>query len=139
MDRAVAQTHLLPILTALAEAGCEIRGDSEVTQVFPAANPATESGLVDGIISTPSSRCALSTASTARSTISAATPPAITEAIVAEDAAVVARFFHEVDSAILLQQCLDAVRRWRRNSAWVPRSASRQAECTRAVPSAWNS
>jgi len=101
MDRAVAQTHLLPILTALAEAGCEIRGDSEVTQVFPAANPATEADwsteyldaiisvrLVDGIDGAIDHIGRYSSSHT--------------EAIVAEDAAVVARFFHEVDSAILL-------------------------------------
>ena len=42
IDRAVAATHLKPILSALAEAGCEIRGDENVVAAFPSARPATE-------------------------------------------------------------------------------------------------
>ncbi len=101
VDRAVAATHLVPILDALAKAGCEIRGTDEVRAVFPDAVAATEADwtteyldaiisvkLVDGIaeaiehIETFSSHH--------------------TEAIVAEDAKVVERFFNEIDSAILL-------------------------------------
>jgi glutamate-5-semialdehyde dehydrogenase len=101
VDRAVADTHLLPILGALQAAGCEIRGEADVVARFPAAKPATEEDwrteyldailsvrLVDGIdgaiahIDTYSSHH--------------------TEAVIAEDAAVVARFFNEIDSAILL-------------------------------------
>ena len=101
VDRAVAGTHLVPILEALAQAGCEIRATDEVRAVFPAAVPAIEADwtteyldaiisvkLVDGVgdaiehIETHSSHH--------------------TEAIVAEDAAAVARFFDEIDSAILL-------------------------------------
>ena len=101
VDRAVAGTHLVPILEALAQAGCEIRATDEVRTVFPAAVPAVEADwtteyldaiisvkLVDGVgdaiehIETHSSHH--------------------TEAIVAEDAAAVARFFNEIDSAILL-------------------------------------
>jgi glutamate-5-semialdehyde dehydrogenase len=101
VDRAVANTHLVPVLDALAAAGCEIRGDAEVVKSFPAARPATEADwvteyldavisvrLVDGVagaiehIETHSSHH--------------------TEAIVAEDGAAVERFFNEIDSAILL-------------------------------------
>jgi glutamate-5-semialdehyde dehydrogenase len=101
VDRAVASTHLLPILEALAEAGCEIRGTDEVRAVFPIAKPATEQDwvteyldaiisvkLVDGVgeaiehIETHSSHH--------------------TEAILAEDRTTVERFFNEIDSAILL-------------------------------------
>ncbi|MCO5064569.1 MAG: glutamate-5-semialdehyde dehydrogenase [Rhizobiaceae bacterium] len=101
VDRAVAAAFLPPILDALAAAGCEIRGSDEVRAIYPAAKPATEAdwrteyldaiisvALVDGIggairhIETYSSHH--------------------TEAIIAEDAAVVERFFNEVDSAILL-------------------------------------
>ncbi|MEZ5780203.1 MAG: glutamate-5-semialdehyde dehydrogenase [Rhizobiaceae bacterium] len=101
VDRAVAATHLVPILDALAAAGCEIRGTEEVRSAFPAAGPAIEQDwrteyldaiisvkLVDGIgeaiehIETYSSHH--------------------TEAIIAEDTAVVERFFSEIDSAILL-------------------------------------
>ncbi len=101
VDRAVAGTHLVPILGALAKAGCEIRGTEEVRALFPAAIPASDADwvteyldaiisvkLVDGVgeaiehIETHSSHH--------------------TEAIIAEDAEAVARFFDEIDSAILL-------------------------------------
>jgi glutamate-5-semialdehyde dehydrogenase len=101
VDRAVAGTHLVPILSALREAGCEIRATPEIIALFPGATPANDADwtteyldaiisvrLVDGIgeaiehIETHSSHH--------------------TEAIVAEDAAAVARFFAEIDSAILL-------------------------------------
>jgi glutamate-5-semialdehyde dehydrogenase len=101
VDRAIAATHLVPILDALAKAGCEIRGTAEVLAAFPKAKPATDADwtteyldaiisakLVDGIsdaiehIETHSSHH--------------------TEGIVAEDPAVVERFFSEIDSAILL-------------------------------------
>jgi len=101
VDRAVADTHLVPVLEALAGAGCEIRGDEEVRGRFPSAKPATDEDwrteyldsiisvrLVDGVggaidhIETYSSHH--------------------TEAIVAEDEAAVERFFNEIDSAILL-------------------------------------
>lgn len=101
VDRAVADTHLVPILDALARAGCEIRGTDEVRTAFPSSGPADDRDwateyldaiisvrLVDGVgeaidhIETWSSHH--------------------TEAIVAEDAAAVERFFNEIDSAILL-------------------------------------
>ncbi|WP_027152842.1 glutamate-5-semialdehyde dehydrogenase [Mesorhizobium sp. WSM2561] len=101
VDRAVAATHLMPILGALRAAGCEIHADAEVLKVFADAQPATDADwvseyldaiiavkLVDGVagaiehIETFSSHH--------------------TEAIVAEDADAVERFFNEIDSAILL-------------------------------------
>jgi glutamate-5-semialdehyde dehydrogenase len=101
IDREAAERFVPPILSALAAAGCEIRADDEVHELFPDAKPVTEADwateyldaiisvkLVDGIdgaidhIETWSSRH--------------------TEAIIAEDSAVVERFFAEIDSAILL-------------------------------------
>jgi len=101
VDRAVAGTHLVPILMALETAGCEIRATDEVRRDFATAAPASAADwtteyldsiisvkLVDGIadaiehIETHSSHH--------------------TEAIIAEDAAAVERFFNEIDSAILL-------------------------------------
>ncbi len=101
VDRAAATTHLVPVLAALHEKGCEIRGDAEVLRAFPQAVAATEADwtteyldailsvrLVDGVagaidhIETFSSHH--------------------TEAIVAEDASAVEKFFNEIDSAILL-------------------------------------
>jgi len=101
VDRAVAETHLKPLLDGLAAAGCEIRGSGDVLKAAPGIKPATEEdwsteyldavisvALVDGIsgaikhIQTYSSNH--------------------TEAVIAEDPAVVERFFTEIDSAILL-------------------------------------
>ncbi len=101
VDRAVASTHLVPILEALDKAGCEIRGSEEVRAAFLKAKPATDADwtteyldaiisakLVDGVgeaiehIETHSSHH--------------------TEGIVADDATAVERFFSEIDSAILL-------------------------------------
>jgi glutamate-5-semialdehyde dehydrogenase len=42
IDAKVLNSHGLPILQDLAQAGCEIRGDEKVRAVFPAAKPATE-------------------------------------------------------------------------------------------------
>jgi glutamate-5-semialdehyde dehydrogenase len=101
VDKVAADTHLVPMLAALAGAGCEIRGDAAVVKAFPAAKKATEADwtteyldaiisvkLVDGVsdaiehVETHSSHH--------------------TEAIVAEDAKAVEKFFTEIDSAILL-------------------------------------
>ncbi|AZO36131.1 glutamate-5-semialdehyde dehydrogenase [Mesorhizobium sp. M2A.F.Ca.ET.037.01.1.1] len=101
VDRAVASTHLVPILEALRAAGCEIHADQEVLRAFSEASPATDADwvteyldaiiavkLVDGVgeaiehIETFSSHH--------------------TEAIIAEDAQAVEKFFNEIDSAILL-------------------------------------
>jgi glutamate-5-semialdehyde dehydrogenase len=101
VDRAAARTHLVPIVEALARAGCEIRASEEVRALYPASKPAVDAdwtteyldaiisvALVDGVagaiehIETYSSHH--------------------TEAIVADDPAAVERFFSEIDSAILL-------------------------------------
>ena len=42
IDRSIAGTQLVPILDALAAAGCEIRGDDAVRAIYPKAKPATE-------------------------------------------------------------------------------------------------
>ena len=42
IDRAVANSHGLPILQDLANAGCEIRGDATARALFPAAKTASE-------------------------------------------------------------------------------------------------
>ena len=101
VDRAIAPTHLVPILTALREAGCAIRAEAEILKVLPDATLATDADwtteyldavlsvkLVDGVagaiehIETYSSHH--------------------TEAIVAYDTKAVEKFFNEIDSAILL-------------------------------------
>ncbi|MGB3901455.1 MAG: glutamate-5-semialdehyde dehydrogenase [Mesorhizobium sp.] len=101
VDRTVAATHLVPVLAALHDKGCEIRGDAEVLQAFPQAVAATDADwtteyldailsvkLVDGVAA------AIDHIETFSSHH--------TEAIVAEDASAVEKFFNEIDSAILL-------------------------------------
>ncbi|UWF66283.1 MULTISPECIES: glutamate-5-semialdehyde dehydrogenase [unclassified Brucella] len=101
VDRAVASTHLAPILGDLAARGCEIRGSAEVLALYPAAKPATEEDwsteYLDAIISV----ALVDGISGAIDHINRYSSHH-TEAIVAEDAQTVARFFNEIDSAILL-------------------------------------
>src|SRR5215468_11072807 len=42
VDRAVAPTHLKPLVTMLLDAGCEVRGDGAARAVDPRVKPATE-------------------------------------------------------------------------------------------------
>ena len=101
IDRKAASTHLVPILTDLAAKGCEIRGDAEVMAAFKRAVPAKDEDwsteyldaiisvkLVDGITGAIDHINHYSSHHT--------------EAVIAEDLAVVERFFNEIDSAILL-------------------------------------
>lgn len=101
IDRAAAGTHLVPILQALAQAGCELRASPDVQAIFPEAKPAMEEDwrteyldaviavtLVDGVDGAIDHIARYSSNHT--------------EAILAEDPAAVERFFNEVDSAILL-------------------------------------
>lgn len=101
VDKAAAGTVLATLVSDLKAAGCEVRGSVDVLSQIPDLVPATEEDwsteyldavisvrLVDGIsgaidhIGTYSSHH--------------------TEAVIAENPAVVARFFNEIDSAILL-------------------------------------
>lgn len=101
VDRAVAGTHLVPILEALRAAGCEIHADAEVLRLYADAQPATDADwvteyldaiiavkLVDGVAGAIEHIENFSSHHT--------------EAIIAEDAKAVERFFSEIDSAILL-------------------------------------
>ncbi|MBT8388060.1 MAG: glutamate-5-semialdehyde dehydrogenase [Altererythrobacter sp.] len=100
-DGRCAATHLVPTLRKLAEAGCEIRGTEEICLAWPEAKLATAEDwsteyldaivsvkIVDGIDQALAHIKRYSSSHT--------------EAIIAEDAAVVEKFFNEVDSAILL-------------------------------------
>ena len=101
VDRAVAATHLVPVLQDLAAKGCEIRGSDEVMALYPNARPATEEDwsteYLDAIISVK----LVDGVSGAIKHINRYSSHH-TEAIIAEDAEAVARFFNEIDSAILL-------------------------------------
>jgi len=101
VDKAVAATHLKPLVTLLLDAGCAVRGDTATQAVDPRVTPATEidwatefldaiiavkvvDGLDDAIhhIETHGSHH--------------------TDAIITADEAAASRFLAEVDSAILL-------------------------------------
>ena len=101
IDSAGIGSLLMPILEALTEAGCEIRASSAVLKVFPGFKPATEEDwrteYLDAVISVAIVD-GISGAIRHINTYSSSH----TEAVVAEDPAVVARFFNEIDSAILL-------------------------------------
>jgi len=101
VDRHVLTTHLVPILSDLAERGCEIRGCEGVVAAFPASHLAIEEDwsteyldailsvkLVDGVEAAIAHINRYSSHHT--------------ESIIAEDKSAVAAFFTQIDSAILL-------------------------------------
>ena len=101
VDSAAIGTHLMPILEALTEAGCVIHASPTVLKVHPGFKPATEEdwrteyldaiiavAIVDGVSGAIDHIARYSSHHT--------------EAVIAEDPAVVERFFNEIDSAILL-------------------------------------
>jgi glutamate-5-semialdehyde dehydrogenase len=101
VDSAAIGTHLLPLIEALTEAGCEIRASATVLKVCPALKPATEEDwsteYLDAIISV----AVVDGVSGAISHINKYSSHH-TEAILSEDPASVGRFFNEIDSAILV-------------------------------------
>ncbi len=101
VDRAVASTHLVPVLEALRKAGCEIHADEEVLAAFADAKPATDADWVTEYLDAIISVKLVDGVSGAIEHIETFSSHH-TEAIVAEDAKAVERFFNEIDSAILL-------------------------------------
>jgi glutamate-5-semialdehyde dehydrogenase len=101
VDDACARSHLAPLVTALLDAGCAVRGD-EVTQAVDArVSPATEADwateFLDSIIAVkvvPGLDAAIAHIEHYGSHH--------TEAIITADAAAAQRFLAEVDSAIVL-------------------------------------
>lgn len=101
IDKAVADTHLVPILEALRTTKCEIRGSDEVVSLFADANLASEEDwtteYLDAIISAKLVDGIEGAVQHIRKYSSSHT-----ECVIAEDANVVEQFFNEIDSAILL-------------------------------------
>ena len=101
VDSAAIGSHLMPLIEALTEAGCEIRASATVLKVFPGLKPASDEDwsteYLDAIISV----AVVDGVSGAIAHINTYSSHH-TEAIVSEDASAVARFFNEIDSAILL-------------------------------------
>ena len=101
IDRAVAETHLAPLVEGLLAAGCEVRATDEIRARIGNLVAASESDwsteYLDAIISVS----LVDGVSGAINHINRWSS-AHTEAVIAEDPDVVERFFSEIDSAILL-------------------------------------
>jgi glutamate-5-semialdehyde dehydrogenase len=101
VHRDVVATHLKPVIAALVAKGCEIRGDATVMSLIPEAIAATEQDwhteYEDAIISVK----VVADVGEAIAHIGKYSSHH-TEAIITEDPASVARWFNEIDSAILL-------------------------------------
>jgi glutamate-5-semialdehyde dehydrogenase len=101
VDEPCAPTHLAPIIGALIEAGCEIRGDAASQAADARVRPATEADwgteYLDAIISVKT----VAGLEDAMAHI-ARHGSRHTDAIVTDDAAAAGRFLAEVDSAIVL-------------------------------------
>lgn len=101
VDQACAATHLAPLVRALLDAGCAVRGDAAVRAVDPRVTPASEEDWATEYLDT---------------IIAAKVVPGLeaaidhierygshhTDAIVTADEAAAARFLAEVDSAIVI-------------------------------------
>jgi glutamate-5-semialdehyde dehydrogenase len=101
VDAACVQTHLTPLVTALLEAGCAVRGDGATQAVDPRVTPAREEDweteYLDAIIAVKVV-AGLDAALTHIETYGSHH----TDAIITQDEAVAARFLAEVDSAIVM-------------------------------------
>jgi len=101
IDRAGKEQHLKPVISALIEAGCEIRGDAEVQAADARVKPASESDwgmeFLDAIIAMK----IVDGVDDAMAHI-AHHGSQHTDAIIAQDEKVAERFLGEVDSAIVL-------------------------------------
>ncbi len=102
VDEACAATHLVPVVTALRDAGCEIRGDEKTRALMPDVATATEEDwtteYLDAIIAVavvPGLKGALAHIEKYGSQH--------TECIVTDNQETADKFFNQCDSAILLQ------------------------------------
>lgn len=101
VDGAAIGTHLTPLLEVLTDAGCEIRASATVLKVAPGMKPATEEDWSTEYLDAVISVAVVDGISGAIAHINKYSSNH-TEAVIAEDPAVVERFFTEIDSAILL-------------------------------------
>ena len=101
IDRQCADTHLKPLIEALLDEGCEVRGDEDVANVDKRVVPATEQDwdteYLDSIISVK----LIEGVEDAISHI-ASHGSGHTEAIIAEDASAAEAYLNGVDSAIVM-------------------------------------
>ncbi len=101
VDRKVKDSHLVPIVTALMEAGCEVRGDADVLAMVPGTKPASpadwDTEYLDAIISV-----ALVDGVAGAIAHIEAHGSGHTDSIITSDRQAAERFLEEVDSAIVL-------------------------------------
>ncbi|MBV9752535.1 MAG: glutamate-5-semialdehyde dehydrogenase [Hyphomicrobiales bacterium] len=101
VDRAVAPTHLAPLVRSLIEAGCEVRGDAATLAADPRVIPASEADweleYLDAIIA-----CRVVDGLDAAIEHIERHGSHHTDAIVTKDQLAAERFLTEVDSAIVL-------------------------------------
>jgi len=101
IDRAVLDTHLLPVVARLHELGCEVRGDNEVQQRDPKAVAASEKDWRTEYLEPIISVATVDGVDGAIRHI-ATYGSQHTESIVTNNPATADRFLREVDSAIVM-------------------------------------
>ena len=101
IDRACSDTHLQPVIAALLEAGCEVRGDAGVQRVDARVRPAEERDWYTEYLDAVIAARLVEGVDGAIEHI-ARYGSAHTECIVTENEATAERFLQRVDSAIVL-------------------------------------
>ena len=101
VDRAAVTTHLAPVVRALLDAGCEVRGDETVQKVDPRVQHATEQDWYTEYLDAIIAARVVDGVDAAVAHI-AKYGSAHTESIVTENEATAQRFLQTVDSAIVL-------------------------------------
>ncbi len=101
VDRAAAGANLKPIIRALIDAGCEVRGDAAARAADPGVKPASEADWSTEYLDAIVSLRVVNGIDEAMAHI-ARYGSQHTDAIVTDDAAAAQRFLAEVDSAIVL-------------------------------------
>jgi len=101
VDRAAVSTHLAPVVRALLDAGCEVRGDETVQKVDPRVQRATEQDWYTEYLDAIIAARVVDGVDAAVAHI-AKYGSAHTESIVTENEATAQRFLQTVDSAIVL-------------------------------------
>ena len=101
VDQACAGTHLAPLVQALLDAGCEVRGDAAAQRVDRRVRPATEEDWFTEYLDAVIAVKVVAGLDAAIAHI-AHYGSAHTESIVTEDAVAAERFLARVDSAIVL-------------------------------------
>jgi glutamate-5-semialdehyde dehydrogenase len=101
VDRAVAPTHLKPLISMLIDAGCEVRGDDAVRKADARAKPASEEDWSTEYLDAVISARVVDGVDAAIDHIERYGSHH-TESIVTDDKAAAEKFLREVDSAIVL-------------------------------------